>query len=239
MLENLTIINELPGYRVIFTRKKANFPKPIPYKKLIIDSQKAVYFEIPKVACTTINFLLIRLFIRAGKKFSVQEVHTDPDLPRVWGRLDNKVASYFKFAFVRDPLTRIQSCFLDKIKPIGFNETEAYENGLYIPFKQFGDLFWPGMNFNDFAVSVSQIDDQEADPHFRSQSSFVANNDDELEIDFIGKFENLESDLTRLLARFGVEPDSIQIPIVNKQKRPESWELTERTRKLIHDRYHR
>ena len=223
---------------MFFTRKRPNRNKSIPYKKLVIDNHKAVYFEIPKVACTTINFLLIRMFIRAGEKFVVQQVHTDENLPRIWGELEGKYLGYFRFAFVRHPLTRIQSCFLDKVKPPGYHVAGAFKNGLYEPFQRFGDSFWPGMSFDDFVDSVSNIDDAQADPHFRSQNCFVTNSDDELTLDFVGKFENLESDLISLLRRFGVT-GTIQIPVVNKQQRPDNWRLNERTKQLIFERYRR
>ena len=209
----------------------------IPFKKLVIESRQAVYFEIPKVACTTINFLLVRKLIRPGEEFSVQQVHTDNDLPRVFGALDKRYDSYFKFSFVRHPLARIQSCFLDKIKPLGFEEPGQYENGLYIPFKQYGDLFRPGMNFDDFVASVYQIDDTNSDPHFRSQACFLLDPEGNLQVDHLGRFENFEAELKRLFQRFEVPDGSYQIPKINQQTRPESWDISLQTQTRIAERY--
>ena len=212
------------------SKSKSNAPSNIPYKKLLIESQQAAYFEIPKVACTSINLLLIRKFIRT-ETFDYQHVHTDTSLPTVFESLDASFDSWFKFAFVRHPLTRLQSCFLDKVKPIGFDEPGHYESGLYVPFKKYGDLFAPGMNFEAFSSAVAQISDQDADPHFRSQTCFLIDGNGELQLDFLGRFENLEPDLDHVMKRFGVPESSYQLPAINKQEHPKDWALSSRAKR--------
>ncbi len=212
-------------------------PPSIPFKKLILESHRAVYFEVPKVACTTINFLLIRWLIRPHERFSVQQVHSDQTLPRQFGRLQTPYDQYFKFGFVRHPVSRLQSCFLDKVKSVEFQQSGLYEDGLYMPLKKYGELFYPGMSFEAFVASVAQLSDNDADPHFRSQSCFLLNNAGDLELDFVGRFENLAVDLSVVLERFGLKSGEYEIPTINKQAYPPSWELQSDLLSTIHSRY--
>ena len=210
----------------------------IPYKKLVIESAKAIYFEITKVACTSINYLLIQKFVRPGEKVVVSSIHNDETLPRIWRMDEEQFSGYFKFAFVRNPMSRLRSCFRDKIKPVDFNEADLYEDGLYLPLKRYGDLFWPAMTFDEFATSVCQISDQDADPHFRSQHCFVSNSKNELNVDFLGRFETLGSDLRQLVVRLQQEANDFDIPHLNRQKRcADSEVLSDDCLKMVRERY--
>ena len=88
----------------------------------ISDQRKYIYCPIPKAACSSWKLTLLRL---TGKDLSnVISIHTvfwqtnDRFLKRAVHysatQRETRVKTYFKFMFVRDPLERLVSAYLDK-----------------------------------------------------------------------------------------------------------------------------
>lgn len=66
---------------------------------------------------------------------------------------------YLVIGSVRHPVARLASCWYDKV----------YRAPFYVEFQNFSE-FRPGMSFVDFVDAVADIPDEDAEPHFRSQS---------------------------------------------------------------------
>jgi hypothetical protein len=101
---------------------------------------------------------------------------------------DERFSSYFKFTVVRNPFDRAVSQF-------------AY-------MKQRPDLrSFIGMpedaSFPEYVALIRG----ERHVQWEPQSSFVVDLDGELLVDFIGRFEALDSDMSRVLSRLGLAPD--------------------------------
>ncbi len=94
---------------------------------------------------------------------------------------------YFKFGIVRNPLQRLQSCYIQKIV---VNARAASTEDL---FWRYGNTFHADMSFEEFVIAVSKIPDWYSEIHFRSQHRFFYNKNN-LAVDFIGRFEDLEND---------------------------------------------
>lgn len=93
------------------------------------------------------------------------------------GYLPSRYKDYFKFSFVRNPLTRFESCWKDKVL------RQNYFN--------FNDKEWNKMKDLDYFIEwVKTLNISKCDEHLRSQSSLI----DLENIDFVGKFENFEED---------------------------------------------
>lgn len=60
------------------------------------------------------------------------------------------------------------------------------------------------MSFGEFVAAVASLDDEEADPHFRSQYTFVTNAEGKVAVDFVGRFERLAEDFRWLQERIGM-----------------------------------
>ena len=103
---------------------------------------------------------------------------------------------YFRFAFVRNPLDRLVSCYAQKIVLYG----QHYN--MPIEFWRYGKRFSREMSFAQFVQAVSEIPDVYSDIHFRSQHSFIYHKNHCM-VDFIGHFETLEEDWAQLSERFG------------------------------------
>lgn len=92
----------------------------------------------------------------------------------------------FKFSFVRNPYTRLVSCWQGWIRS---------KKGSVL-FKRHPNLRL-GMSFKEFAFAVSDIDDLEANEHYVSQTKLLTR-DGELIVDFFGKFETIGKDWKKL-----------------------------------------
>ncbi|MDJ0594698.1 MAG: sulfotransferase family protein [Pleurocapsa sp. MO_226.B13] len=161
-----------------------------------------IYFEVPKVACSTTKLTLQQLEAKTAglappsqemsiihnKKQSLLLSPSDVGLDKFCEMLKDK--SIFKFGFVRNPYTRILSAFLSKMK---WRES-PYRKKIAHILKIDIDSDIP---FNQFVYAISQQSEFEMDPHWRPQTIQLFQ--DLVTYDFIGFFENFERDLHKAL----------------------------------------
>ena len=102
---------------------------------------------------------------------------TSPYLNRIMNMNEEKWNSYFIFTFLRNPYDRIVS---------GWN----YINKYNIPFDKFINI-----NYNSNSYDYWHV--------FMSQSRHIIDNNGKLRVDYLGKFENMESDLKVILNKIG------------------------------------
>jgi hypothetical protein len=153
---------------------------------LVSHDDKVIWVAVAKVASMAIQGAMTRMLKlpftewRRASLPSLAEVHRHSD--------------YFRFAFVRNPWSRLYSCYRDKI--VGPAEREQS-----FILGQFG--FTPGMSFDHFVHRVADIDDTAADPHFVSQFH-VLSFQGQLVVDFVGRFERLREDWQLLRDQHGL-----------------------------------
>jgi len=92
-------------------------------------------------------------------------------------QLPIKYRHYFKFAFCRNPFDRLVAIYLDKAKK---EKLSFYYS-------------WDQKDFKTFALDVCNMDLKCVDPYIIPQSYLIPD-----EVDFIGKFESLSSDLQKI-----------------------------------------
>jgi hypothetical protein len=153
-----------------------------------------VYVEVPKVACSSIKIVLAGLVgvdLRAVGGNPHEAVFPEAPDPIPGPKA---CPGMFSFAFVRNPWDRLVSCYRDKILGqapdfTGFHPARqvAYSLARF-------DVFKAGMPFEGFVEAVSDIPDVDADGPFRSQHTFVSNGSGDIVLDFVGRFESLQSD---------------------------------------------
>jgi len=188
-------------------------------KQILLD-YKAIYFNIPKVAQSSLT--------DAFKKISrIYELS--------YYKRKEKYKNYFKFAFVRNPYDRFISLYFDKIKNIGADDFEA---GIFLGLLKY-HKFYEGMSFKEFAKAIHSIPDKKADPHFRSQYALLTDKQGDLIPDFIGKFENLEKDYKKICKKIRVDnpPKLSHIRKTKKRQRNYRDYYDEETKKLVQERY--
>ena len=166
------------------------------HNNILLEDQKAIYFYIPKVACSSIKTLCARLLnfpIEAGQSDLIEEVHR-LDFPYVKKyRVRNQYQDYFRFCFVRNPWDRLVSCYKDKVNYHKGHVYERYDNS-FIKFLKDVGLFKSNMTFEDFVEAICDIPDGMAEGHFRSQHSFITDETGREVVNFVGKFESFEDD---------------------------------------------
>jgi len=210
-------------------QKNINFPNDTDI--VALHDYHALYFAIPKVANTSFKAYIVDLL---GDQISAEYLHSEKkQFPfrdrdgRIFLKKSNILLNfenaipfshYRQFCFVRNPWDRLLSCYLQKIYETPIN-TQFTINGVYRGFyKKFGTTFYAGMKFPDFVDAVSQIPDNEADRHFRSQYTFFSSPAYRFEMNFIGYFERISKDFESVRQLCGFPPD-IQFPHLLKMKR--------------------
>ena len=134
--------------------------------------------------------------------------------PIMAGKFAPYVGKYFSFCFVRNPWDRFVSayCYLSK----GGANTPADKKAckMYIePYKTFKD-------------AVMNIDDNKGNlfvqQHFAPQRDFVLDLHDNIAVDFIGKFENMDADFKTICDKIGLP--SLKLPVLNSTPHAPYWE---------------
>ena len=108
----------------------------------------------------------------------------------------------YKFAFVRNPWDRVVSHYQFRIKG---NQTNLRDNP--ISFTQWVKVTY-GDNKNSFYYDKPGM--------FRPQNEWLLNEKDEIDIDMIGRFENLDADFAIIADKIGCDPT---LPHINKTKK--------------------
>ncbi len=166
-----------------------------PELAILITPYQSVYVEIPKVACSSIKIALskllgIKLDGPNGDPHQSTFPLMTPDLER-----ESMFPGLFSFAFVRNPWSRLVSCYRDKIlfEANGFTHATK-RSGVADCFAHY-DAIRPRMLFDEFVEVVASIPDDHADAHFRSQHTFIESVGGRITVDHIGRFETLKTGL--------------------------------------------
>ena len=109
-----------------------------------------------------------------------------------------KYDDYYKWAFVRNPWDRLLSCYMDKI--VGstwrFTHIPFPAGSIKVLRRKYHNIHqFNSMTFEDFVKRVVKIPDFLCDNHILPQHYFF----NPQEMDFIGRFENFEADMFKIL----------------------------------------
>ena len=158
-----------------------------PTFKPFIDN-KCIFVHIPKVAGVSVGYSLFQR--HTGNHTSISEYQM------VFSQKEFK--RFFKFTFVRNPWDRLLSAYLFLIGG-GRNQ---------------GDKKWADQHlsdfksFDDFVLNWVSQENVNLGVHFKPQYLFVTNPGSmKLLVDFVGKFENLETDYQVVKKKLGFGDD--------------------------------
>ncbi len=213
------------------------------------DGNCLAYHPIPKTGCTTVKFLLLDA-IGSPLPADAEEVHSMTECSVTPENSDNHLVAArmfengfkllpdlpefkhaFHFAFVRNPWSRLASCYTNKVldkRPRRFSEFKYLYPG--IRFER--------MTFPDFVRFVCRVPDDLCEPHFRPQYRFI----DRGAIDFIGQTEHFADDLAVIIRRAGLDQRLLkwaQTKINLTQTSPRGYVdlYTAKTRDLVARKY--
>jgi len=165
-----------------------------------------IYHSTPKVACSTTLLTLQRAEIEDPDFFypEFEDIH-EKNLsallrPTQIGSLSRLLASphYFKFCFVRNPFTRILSCYLDKMEG-GHPHKRVVLSLLGRPAE---DLSQP-VSFEEFLDAIATQHISEMQDHWFIQWYHLG--EGRLPFDIIGRFETFPRDFGEILERIGID----------------------------------
>lgn len=176
---------------------------PAHYNITASESHKFVWFRVAKVATRTILSIFENQIPLSINGYSIP-----------YNSKDYK--DYFKFAFVRNPWSRVVSCYFNKVA------TKCHP--------AFSECF-----DKDFAYFVSFIDRTDlanCDAHIKLQTRLFPVN----ELDFIGRLETFDADIKYVLNMLNIE----NVPIAHKNASKHehySHYYTEATKNIIARKY--
>lgn len=164
-------------------------PMLIKYRKLelreymIFPEKQLVYLSNSKAAGSSIK-----------KTFVEEEVLDDYSVHNKVehnkrNKLNEEEKKYFKFSFVRNPYSRLVSCYKSKY----YRDKELGYKILRFDYYLLGYL-QKDKGFKNFVKRVSRIPNNLANRHFDSQFKLLYDKKGNCLVDYIGKFEKLEED---------------------------------------------
>lgn len=179
-----------------------------------------VFVQIPKVATTS-----MRAALAAHIGHDDAWVGSRYELNAYPAEIRKLARGRFSFAFVRNPLERLHSAYVNKV-------ADPVDPGINL-FKRHGISL--DMPFPDFVRAVVRLPENRCDLHLRSQHRFITDRRGTV-VDFVGRFERLDEDWSHLRERFGVPA----LPERNVSSRAEYEDAyTPELARLVADRYRR
>lgn len=124
----------------------------------------------------------------------------------------------FRFAFARDPFSRLLSAYLSKIdKPLRGYKYDGTKSGNLPPKAQIIKLitgksidestdFSMAIDFPTFVEAVCSLDPYVMDLHWKPQCNLLM--PDKINYDYVGKFENIANEMALIYERIGIENES-------------------------------
>lgn len=204
-------------------------------ESLISDKYQFIWTGIPKVATRSFLTALYR-----EPKHDYGCIETRQRLSELVEQ--DKYARYFKFSFVRNPWSRVVSCYKNKIE----NPNQDVIDSIISRYPGLE----AGMSFSEFINFLCRSkygQDQYANAHWISQSIIISDIKGEMISDFIGKMETMEEDLNFIETKLSLP--KIELPKLNtksgwvgSEKNDEldyyKSYFTSRTIEAIKKRYH-
>lgn len=94
---------------------------------------------------------------------------------------------YFKFTFVRNPWDRVASAF--------FYHRERWPSSIFASFPDLNSFVHEWLDEENIATVSA----------FRPQHTFICGTNNNIELDFIGYFENIEEDFNKVTQKLGID----------------------------------
>src|SRR5690554_1833650 len=128
----------------------------------------------------------------------------------------------FKFSFVRNPWDRAVSAY--RYLESGGNKTSDLDaSKMLSKYNDFDDFVINGLGEGLFRNHLL----------FLPQSEFVVNGEQELAVDFVGRFENIDQDFTIVLERLGIGSSLAKTNVSDRSRDYRSYYKKEKTVDII------
>jgi hypothetical protein len=205
------------------------------HQNILLEDYKAIYIPILKAACSTLKKICADLLAMPIPMHDIaEEIHLLHFPCAKKYKIKDDYSDYFKFAFVRNPWSRLVSCYNDKINYDKGHVYERYDNS-FINYLKKMKVFSREMSFDRFVEVICDIPDEFAEAHFRSQYTFLTDQNGNILTDFIGYFEHLHADFEFISKKLGT---NIELPHIRQGKaRSYTDYYTNKSVRLVERRY--
>lgn len=160
---------------------------------VLIEPLKAAFVLVPKCATTSVKHAILEFL--EGKPHigrtrpAIREIEVTELSRRAY-------PDWFRFALVRNPWSRLVSCWRDKIER---------RPRIFRPLEHYG---WrAGMSFAAFVQAVTGMDDTDRNDHFSAQMGLMTDDHGEFVVDLIMRFERVHAEWDRLRLLYPQMPD--------------------------------
>ncbi|XP_020602048.1 carbohydrate sulfotransferase 12-like [Orbicella faveolata] len=184
---------------------------------IVDDENKIIYCPIPKVSSTTWKRVLGDL---RGLDKNIKRIHRR----NLWRWLYQyteeerlqRIETYFKFLFVREPLHRLLSAYKDKFMRRDRKCSEDARNRIVKAYRP--QDYKPNGDYNDINITFAEFiqyfsNDVPRNEHWRQYEQLC--HPCVINYDFIGHLETLEDDAPLLLKMVGTD-DRVTFPPIHK-----------------------
>jgi len=167
---------------------------------MISEEYSAIFVHVPKCAGTSVKSLLSKKTFKGVSLNNAKDGSHDDKTGyyqagtarRMKRAYEEQWKTYFKFAFSRNPWDRMVSCWKNRA-------AQKYSN------------------FKDFVYNHQEMIDSGNTSfhwHVMPQCLHVCNDEGDIIVDYIGRFENLQEDINNILELLDLEPS--EVPHKNK-----------------------
>ena len=172
-------------------------------KWVVSDNVKLAYLSMPKVASSAINIAMLpTLGLENEQAILADPLSIHTHLP-IKPFLSGTEKSYFKFTFVRNPLERLLSFYIQK-----FAMAEKSKYG-FLYRDLLADKLTVDMDFETVVRIICGTRPRKfEEAHFTPQS-YLTHYGYRCLVDYIGKYENFEEDFEKIQKKFSLDPTRI------------------------------
>jgi hypothetical protein len=186
-------------------------------------NRDVIFMQMPKSASSSMGSIL--------KKYDIQIIDhniRNPDYVSLSKYMESHPEKeFFAFTFVRNPWDRVVSAF-HYLKEGGNNPEDRSDYETYL--EQYDE------DFERFVKQAFLTKDIFEQLHFRPQYRWVTDEDNNLLVDFVGKYETLEDDFRCVCQIIGVEEESL--PVMNKSNHKQYRQYyNSKTKHIIEEAY--
>jgi hypothetical protein len=157
---------------------------PEGYSYGAFDKNRCIFVHIPKCAGVSISKTLFGNLAGGHADISTYQIVFSP----------KEFEDYFKFTIVRNPWDRLVSAFLF-LTSGGMNERDKRWADEHISQYK---------TFQDFVLQWLNPDSMKLSAHFRPQCHFICLGRQNVAVDFVGRYENLEADFAYICKQLNV-----------------------------------
>ena len=176
---------------------------------------QSIFVHIPKTSGISVSKSLFNCTSPHVPMIDYEAIFSQPELDRM-----------FKFAFVRNPWDRAVSTYSFLAGRTGIERDIAWADRVLVNYTGFDDFIQRWLNRrNIYSWGL-----------FFPQFFFVCNSQQEIRVDFLGRFENLNADFEYIKHRLGISAELLHL---NKSKSRTDYRdyYTEKTRQIVADVY--